>query len=658
MDRRTRILKDFLWVLALGGLVAAIFRLWFGLGATTNLTDAAPWGLWKILNMVGGVALSTGGFTVGFLVYVLRLERFRPLVKPAILIAFLGYGSSCLALLFDIGIPYRFWHPFLMWNEHSFLFEVFWCVMIYFCVTFIEVLSPILERYGAERAVNLLHRIAFGVVVLGISLSSLHHSSLGSLFLVTPLRLHGLWYSSLLPLFFIISAMGAGMMFVVLTRILYARLYDPEPIFGAQDGGFSTDPCAIELGPADPNNMRKCGKDLPALANLATIAAWILGSYLVLKVVDLIRTGAWQALLAGNWESWLFGLEILISAIIPVVLVALPRTRRSPVTLGFAALCATAGLALNRLNVGIVGYWRDAGVAYLPSAIEWAVGLGVFAAAGLVFLAVVENFSIFDQSWREAKAKREGFQPSFDAFSRVWNTALSSSLHRVSLIAVFILPLAWLTLYPPYQDREISDNPMQPPLGVDPARTILRIDGNRDGVFTDFQHVAHQQRLGGETACVSCHHVALPGDHSTPCSRCHQDLSQPTELFDHLGHMVAVAAKEKLPGIQPVNRSCEFCHLPGEVKFGSSAKSCYECHKDDMRLPESPPQERINLARASGYQSAMHNTCLKCHRQKAEEPELAHLPECGTCHRSLRPREILVAQEDPGALSRVSVLKE
>ena len=130
MTKRTRVFKDVLWVIALAGLVAAVLRLWFGLGATTNLSDSLPWGFWKILNMVGGVALSTSGFMVGLLVYVLRMERFRPYVKPAILIAFLGYGCSCLALLFDIGLPHRFWHPIFMWNFNSFLFEVCWCVLL------------------------------------------------------------------------------------------------------------------------------------------------------------------------------------------------------------------------------------------------------------------------------------------------------------------------------------------------------------------------------------------------------------------------------------------------------------------------------------------------------------------------------------------------
>ena len=122
MIDRNRSFKDLLWLVALAGGLAMVFRLWYGLGPTTHLTDAVPWGLWKILNMVAGVALATGGFTVGFLVYVLRMERLRPLVKPAILVAFLGYGSSVFALMLDIGLPHRIWHPILMWNGRSFLF--------------------------------------------------------------------------------------------------------------------------------------------------------------------------------------------------------------------------------------------------------------------------------------------------------------------------------------------------------------------------------------------------------------------------------------------------------------------------------------------------------------------------------------------------------
>ena len=275
MTARTRGLKDPLWALVMAGLVAGIFRFWFGLGATTNLTDQVPWGLWKILNMVAGVAISTGGFTVGFLVYVLKLERFRPLMKPAILVAFLGYGSSCAALAFDIGLPWRFWHPFIMWNEHSFLFEVFWCVMLYFTITAVELAPVVFEKLKAEKAARFLHRIAFGAVVIGISLSSLHHSSLGSLFLVTPQRLHPLWYTPLLPVLFILSAMGGGMMFVVLVRILHAHWYDPEVVFG---------PPRLEQelwlvrsqGRGETPPARAQGAAMPRLLGLASVATGIL----------------------------------------------------------------------------------------------------------------------------------------------------------------------------------------------------------------------------------------------------------------------------------------------------------------------------------------------------------------------------------------------
>jgi Ni/Fe-hydrogenase subunit HybB-like protein len=385
MTNRLRATKDVLWIIALAGLVAAVFRLWFGLGATTNLSDAVPWGLWKVLNMIGGVALSTSGFTVGFLVYILRLKQFQPFMKPAILIAFLGYGCSCTALLFDIGLPQRFWHPIFMWNINSFLFEVFWCVLLYFTVTAIELAPVIFERFRAEKVARILHRIAFVVVVIGISLSSLHHSSLGSLFLVTPQRLHPLWYSPWLPLLFIVSAMGAGLMVVVLAKVLWARWYEPASIFGPHvdlpvplvglTNGATT--AVLSRGPEGP--------EMPRIRSLATIAAAILSVYFVLKVADLFLHGGWEPLLAGTWESWLYAVELALTAILPILLMILPWSRYSPAGVGVAAASAALGLALNRLDVGIFGYVRDAGTLYFPSLIEWAVSLGVVAAAGLVF---------------------------------------------------------------------------------------------------------------------------------------------------------------------------------------------------------------------------------------------------------------------------------
>jgi Ni/Fe-hydrogenase subunit HybB-like protein len=628
-SERTRGLKDILWVLALAGLVAGVFRLWFGLGATTHLTDAVPWGLWKILNMVAGVALSTAGFTVGFLVYVLRLERFRPLVKPAILVAFLGYGCSLLALLFDIGLPHRFWHPFVMWNEHSFLFEVFWCVSLYFTITAIELAPTIFQRFRAERVVRFLHGIAFGVVVIGISLSSLHHSSLGSLFLVTPQRLHPLWYTPLLPLLFILSAMGAGLMFLVLVRILYARWYDPEPIFGPPAESRELTVLPATDAPVSPPAM---GHDLPRLMRLAAIAAGILGVYLLIQLLSV--AGSWDALVAGTWESWLFGFELLISAVIPVALVAHPRTRSSPVGLGIAGLSASLGLALNRLDVGIFGYFRDANQLYFPSLAEWALSLGVVAAAGLVFLFAVENFPVFGESWSERTVAPGKFRAAWDSLSHVSKAAFRGGIERVTLIAVVAVPLAAALLYPPF--HRPTPTPVQPAAGVDIARTTLKIDGDDAGLRTIFPHAEHQDRLGGDDGCRTCHHLALPDDATTPCFRCHSNLIEPTRIFDHEKHWRWVAERERLTGPHPENSACAQCHTEGTAKTAASAVSCLECHWDTPGWgDENEPY--IDFARATGYMQAMHGTCIACHRDEAHAVDRPGLADCATCHYQAPP---------------------
>ncbi|HEV8120371.1 MAG TPA: NrfD/PsrC family molybdoenzyme membrane anchor subunit, partial [Candidatus Polarisedimenticolia bacterium] len=112
-----------LLLLAAGGY-ATFIRFFHGLGATTNLSDQFPWGLWVGFDILCGVALAAGGFTISAIVYIFHLERFRPIVRPAILTAFLGYLLVVFALMFDLGRPYRVWHPLVMWNPHSVMFEV------------------------------------------------------------------------------------------------------------------------------------------------------------------------------------------------------------------------------------------------------------------------------------------------------------------------------------------------------------------------------------------------------------------------------------------------------------------------------------------------------------------------------------------------------
>ncbi len=629
MFDKTRTLKDILWVIVFFGLVGMIFRLWFGLGATTNLSDAVPWGLWKILNMVAGVALSTSGFTIGFLVYVLKIEKFKPLVKPAILVAFLGYGSSCFALLLDIGLPYRFWHPFLMWNVHSFLFEVFWCVSLYFTVTFIELLPNILEKYKAEKAVRFLHKIAIGVVIIGITLSSLHHSSLGSLFLITPYRLYPLWYSSLLPLFFFLSAAGCGMMFLILVKILYAKWYDPVSVFGEYQS-FKGRVVYSLAGSNGHGLHREYGKDMPMLSTLSIISASILGVYLVLKIYDLLRLNLFGTLFAGTWESWLYILELLLNAVVPILLVTIRRSRQSPYGLGAAAFSASFGLALSRLDVGIFGYFWSAGRTYFPSLMEWSVSLGVIAAAALVFLFIAENFSIFDDRWKERRYRSGIFKASFDSISRVWQTALHNGLQRTTLIGVFIVPLAFVLMYP---QRKAKRFDVVPASGVNTTRSILFIHGNGIGMGVEFSHLEHQDSLGGKSSCIKCHHMSMPNDKSSPCSDCHQKMFQRTLIFKHDMHMLWVAKERNMGGLNPENKTCTICHLPGYPKSANHTVGCLNCHRTDMNIADTTGLPKDFLY-ADSYFNAMHTSCIGCHQKMKVKLNMHSLDQCWDCHRN------------------------
>jgi Ni/Fe-hydrogenase subunit HybB-like protein len=638
MPDRSRHLKDLLWVLAIAGAVAVGLRLWFGLGATTNLDDAVPWGLWKILNMVAGVALATGGFTVGLLATVLHVKRLRPLIRPAILIALLGYGSSVVALLFDIGLPHRIWHPIVMWNPRSFLFEVALCVMAYLTVTIIEMLPVVLERgEWMEPVRRVLHRLSTVIIIVGITLSSLHHTSLGSLFLVTPQRLHPLWYTGWLPVLFITSAMGAGMMVVVLASLFYDRMASPSN--ADADVRENVRVCVT------PNAATPTGTRTPLLALLASVAAGILGLHLVLRAADLIRTGAWRNLVAGTWESWFYGVEIVLLCVVPVIIMAVPSARRSRAWLAVAAGSAASGLVVNRLNVGVFGYFRDAGRVYVPSLGEWALSLGVIAAAGLVFLFAVEQLPVFDDQWRGRRSAARRFHRRFDSLSGVWTNAFSNSTSRVSLIVVLAAPLAFTVLYPPFSADGLDDTAsVHPPRAEDVQRAVLVIDGNHRATAVRFPHAAHRERLGGDASCTTCHHLAMPGDHATPCSRCHRHMEAATSIFDHTQHLAAVAEKESLGGLVPGNHSCTFCHAAGLAETPATARGCLECHRTDMR---TVTDDDLTTGVASGYRVALHQTCRPCHHRESIQRSRPEMAECRFCHARQTAGE---ASAPPGVL--------
>jgi Ni/Fe-hydrogenase subunit HybB-like protein len=218
-DKRPRFLRPItfatilcIWLAALWTLIR---RFTEGLGAVSGMNDDAPWGLWIGADVFAGVALAAGGFVIAATVHIFRIERFKPILRPTILTAFLGYMLVAVALFIDIGRPLSWWHPLVMWQHHSIMFEVTWCVILYSTVLAIETSPPVLERLGLTRLLKIVRVTTIPVVIAGVILSTMHQSSLGSLYLIVPEKLYPLWYSPLLPVFFLISAVAAGMCVVI-----------------------------------------------------------------------------------------------------------------------------------------------------------------------------------------------------------------------------------------------------------------------------------------------------------------------------------------------------------------------------------------------------------------------------------------------------------
>ena len=213
----------FAMILAAGAVVT-VLRYWKGLGAVTNLSDKFPWGLWVGFDVLCGVGLAAGGFTITTAVYVFNLKRFRPIVRPTIITAFLGYILVAVGLMYDLGKPWNIWHPMVMWNPRSAMFEVSWCVMLYLTVLALEFSGMVFERLGWQRAVKIQHAATVPLVIAGAVISTLHQSSLGTFYLITPGKLHALWYTPLLPWMFYLSAIAGGLaMMIVESRLIVAR---------------------------------------------------------------------------------------------------------------------------------------------------------------------------------------------------------------------------------------------------------------------------------------------------------------------------------------------------------------------------------------------------------------------------------------------------
>jgi Ni/Fe-hydrogenase subunit HybB-like protein len=368
----------FLVVMAFG-IVATGYRFIGGLGAATHLSDKFPWGIWIGFDLLCGVMLAAGGFIIAATVHIFNIERFEPIVRPAILTAYMGYLFVCAALMFDLGRPWNIWHVMIFYNPHSVMFEVGWCVILYTTVLTLEFAPVVFDRFGWTTAKKIQRIFLIPLVIAGVILSSLHQSSLGSVYLIEVTKLHPFWYSPSLPFFFFASAVCVGIAMTIFESSMSSKYCHK----------------ALEL-----DLVQALGKALLVMLCI----------YGILRFEDLYHRGVMPLVFnpgQSATERNFFVLEVALALIIPIVLLSIKSVRETPRGLFISAVSALLGFVTNRLNVALTGMETATGVHYFPKWTEWAVTFMFIAMSFAVFALAVRYLPIFEDEHGHAVPEAE-----------------------------------------------------------------------------------------------------------------------------------------------------------------------------------------------------------------------------------------------------------
>lgn len=358
-------------ILLVGGFVT-ILRFTKGLAGVTNLTDNNPWGIWISFDLLCGVALAAGGFTTSAACYVFGLKRFHSAVRPAILTAFLGYSLVVFALHYDVGRPWRLPYPFFVQSgTTSVLFEVGLCVFLYLITLFVEWVPSALEWLGFKKPRNVIVRMTLALTIFGVVLSTMHQSSLGALYLIAPSKLHPLWYSMFLPLFFFVSAIAAG-----LSMVIFEGTLSHHYLHDKMDKVYLSEHDGVTFG-------------------FAKGAAVVLVVYFFIKIVGLTLDNNWHYLLTGYGAWFLF--ELLGFVALPAFLYAIAVREHNACLVRWAAVLTVLGIILNRFNVSLVAFnWQlPPAQRYFPSWMEIAISVFIVTIGILVFRFIATKMPIF-----------------------------------------------------------------------------------------------------------------------------------------------------------------------------------------------------------------------------------------------------------------------
>jgi Ni/Fe-hydrogenase subunit HybB-like protein len=272
-----------------------------------------------------------------------------------------------VGLMYDLGRPLQIWHAIIMWNPHSVMFEVAWCVMLYTTVLALEFSPVVLEKFKLTRTLKIIKRLTLPLIIIGVLLSTLHQSSLGSLYLIVPEKLYPLWYTPYLPVFFYVSAIAVGCAMVIFESFLSARAF-------------------------------KKGLELHLLTDIARLGVVMLAVNLTMKIVDLFDRSAISLLFIPRTETYLYWLEIGVGVLAPLVLLSFRKVRVSHRGLFVSAVMIILGFILNRMNIAFTGMEAWAGVVYFPSWMEIMVTVTIVTVGFVVFALAARYLPLFKHS--------------------------------------------------------------------------------------------------------------------------------------------------------------------------------------------------------------------------------------------------------------------
>ncbi len=357
-------------ILAVGG-VLTILRFTGGLAAVTNLSDYNPWGIWIGFDLLVGVALAAGGFVTSAAVYIFGMKKYHAAVRPAILTGFLGYALVVLALHYDVGRPWRLPYPFIVQQgTTSLLFEVGACVALYLTVLFIEFTPAPLEWLGFKRARGIVVKLTILLTIFGVVLSTLHQSSLGALFLIAPSKLHPLWYSSYIPIYFFVSSVIAGLSMVIFEGTLSYRFFKAK---------------------MDEEHLAE--KDTLALG-FGKAAALVLAGYFIIKVIGIAADNNWHYLGTG-YGAW-FLVELLGFVALPCFLYAVGVRDKNVKLIRWTAALTVIGIVINRFNISMIAfnYHLPSSERYFPHWMEIGISIFIVTLGLVIFRFIVTRMPI------------------------------------------------------------------------------------------------------------------------------------------------------------------------------------------------------------------------------------------------------------------------